>query len=172
MSRLPTHRSRHSLSSASMQAASAGAPATYGGMVPASAGNYGLLGRPMPQEGMELREGAYKNPHEEDVGRLMRLDWVQALLAEPDVHVVLQCSAMNPDPGVDPDHLVCGCCERGCCVCGCCHTYFLCPSISRVLGLLCQANMLAICSRLAWALNSADLGARSVLCCDPPCPDG
>lgn len=28
------------------------------------------------------------------------------LLSEPNMHIVLACAAMNPDPGVDPDHLV------------------------------------------------------------------
>ena len=61
-----------------------------------------------PKQGSELPlvEGAYSNPAVEDVGRLERLGWVQELLTQPDQHVVLQCAAMNPEPGVDPDHLV------------------------------------------------------------------
>lgn len=43
---------------------------------------------------------------QEDVGLLERQPWAQALLAEPGMHIVLSCAAMNPELGVDPDHLV------------------------------------------------------------------
>lgn len=90
----------------------------YTGMVPAHT-KHPSLGRIMSQgkhvqdiDGQK-QETLYINPNEEDVGRIEKLDWVQQLLAEPGMHIVLACAAMAPEPGVDPDHLFLGMLRSG-----------------------------------------------------------
>lgn len=85
------------------------------GMVPAAGTKHVTIGRIMSHKKLGPEDGdsedacrLYVNPHQQDIGRLEKVDWVQALLVEPKMHVVLACAAMNPDPGVDPDHLVGG----------------------------------------------------------------